>query len=533
MAVTPKLYVRSLSGVPLSLPKDITFSVGAYSFAAMGGPKQATINVAGPLDALVQAFNWLRCPVELISHPREDKVWWGYVSEVRVQIGQVETIMTLDSMSNSVSVSYVKLDSPSATVGTRANTTDVLNTDSIAEYGTKIQRVTLNNATAAQALLKATNELAIRAYPQNIGPSLGVSAQSVGSATLVCRGWWETMRWKYYAHAQDTEVTSVVTNQNHKFAHGDYPDMIAQQFSLVSSVDSWWAVDVEISMYSEINDWKTNTAYFMYADIRANTAGLPGAVLATSIGVPPDQIQGGPGRFTFPTPYPLVGGTTYWIVVYSNIGGDTYWQIRHNYIDTFGNGAPYARGSLAWYFSGAWNVYTDRAINMRIGGLQDTAKQVLNIVSAAGQFMTSSRLAGFTTSSVLTSAYRDGDRTGYAEAEELLSNGTTSYLRMLPYVTPERQVVIRLEPLPTSTPTFKLDRQMALYDANDNRISAEYCPAGIWCALKDVFPPSASFSKLSAPSPFFIEEATYDPRATRYTPSPRALGNIYKVGILQ
>lgn len=198
---------------PLGFP-DVRFKPRRYSWHCVGGPERATVTAYGPAQGLWKLLEWLRAPVEVVDW-RGEAVWWGFVDEVTVRVGAIEVALALKGMSNRVAVAYSLVEPGSATVGTRATTTWVQDDDCVAEYGTKELLISLSGATAAQA--EAARDASLVAYRYPI-PVVKVQPGKGGlSATLRCRGWWDTLGWQYYANTgtgsvvTTTQVADVVT----------------------------------------------------------------------------------------------------------------------------------------------------------------------------------------------------------------------------------------------------------------------------------------------------------------------------------
>ena len=175
-----------------ALPME--YSVQRYSHAAIGGPKTAVIGVTGPELDLWTILDRLRCPVKIYSD-MGDCVWWGYVAEVQLTIGGLALAITIDSMYNRVAVAY-----QDNTLKTRATTAWVSDAASVAEYGTRELLYSSSGSTAAAATAAQTAILNQLRYPI---PGITETGQQATDpvATLTCRGWWDTLSWKYYTDA--------------------------------------------------------------------------------------------------------------------------------------------------------------------------------------------------------------------------------------------------------------------------------------------------------------------------------------------
>lgn len=200
MNLQPIFQTRDFAGV-MAFPQ-VTFTVTRYSFAAVGGPDQATLAAGGQADALWELLNWLRAPVELVDDEGTAR-WWGYVHEVIVQVGRVQIGVSLDTLYNRVNVVYSYVEPGTNAVGTRANTGWAQYDDSVSEYGTRELLHSLSGDTPTSATAARDTALAMMQLPRPVlTPSY---AQGEASATLTLRGWWYTLEWTYFARTAGIE----------------------------------------------------------------------------------------------------------------------------------------------------------------------------------------------------------------------------------------------------------------------------------------------------------------------------------------
>lgn len=196
-------------------PTDLQMVVNSYSFGAIGGPSEASITVFGGALGLEETLNWLRRPVTIYDG-RGVAVWWGYVHGVQMRKDALEIAPSLDSMYNRVAVVYSYVAPGSSDVGTRKTTAWANNLDSQAEYGIKELLSSTGGSNDAGALARRAAILAGQAWPygglSQFGSPRGAvrysGAKKSASATLVCRGWWATLGWKYASVGLTTSVVN-------------------------------------------------------------------------------------------------------------------------------------------------------------------------------------------------------------------------------------------------------------------------------------------------------------------------------------
>ena len=189
----------------------------SYSWAAIGGPDEAVLAAHGAEDGIFQLFEHLRARVVLVDEYARD-VWWGYISDVEVRLGNITIGASIDPMANSVAVAYSLVAVGEETPGERATTAWVDDEASQGEYGKKELQVTLGGASAAQAEQARDIVLAARKYPITVIKHTGDGSKA--SAIIKCRGWWHRLNWRYYTNtntdevATTTQITEMITTKH-------------------------------------------------------------------------------------------------------------------------------------------------------------------------------------------------------------------------------------------------------------------------------------------------------------------------------
>jgi len=178
--------------------QGITASATGMSWEAQGGPKRARLQLAGPDMALWQAYQMLRYGVE-IRNQLGEPIWWGYVHSVDINVASLSFGLSLDNMSNSIAVNYLTPD------GEVAQTDFLADDESVLAYGTKQLLVSADGYTATAATQRRANELNRRKLPKSTAPQSGGSGGRSDegiSVTLECRGWFDTIGWRYYSRVE-------------------------------------------------------------------------------------------------------------------------------------------------------------------------------------------------------------------------------------------------------------------------------------------------------------------------------------------
>lgn len=163
------------------------FTANQFSWDVRGGPDLATVTVEAPQTDLWEALNWLRNPIT-IHDEMGRALWWGYVHEATLDMGGLTYGASLDTMSNSVAVIYTD----GKERGTTAYASD---SASIGEYGAKQIVLSASDANGAAAEQQRDFELVSRKAPIAVWEQ---GQPGKLQATLKCRGWYHTLKWRYY-----------------------------------------------------------------------------------------------------------------------------------------------------------------------------------------------------------------------------------------------------------------------------------------------------------------------------------------------
>lgn len=193
---------------PVHWPSGAVVRPQRFGWRVIGGCRDAEIEITGDTGALYSLTGWAGYHI-LIRNATGRAVWWGYVEDVTVDLGGVSLGTSLETMYNRIAVAYTYVDEEGATQ--RATTDWLDDTASQARYGKKellYSRSDLDSEAAADDL--AATLLAQLANPAPVMRG----GQGSNRALLRCRGWWETVRWRYYSQLEGREVWDTVGAQN-------------------------------------------------------------------------------------------------------------------------------------------------------------------------------------------------------------------------------------------------------------------------------------------------------------------------------
>lgn len=204
---------------------DVDFTVDDYSRHATGGPRLANIRVRGSDHDLWEMLEKLRCPVE-ISTRLGDVTWFGYLAEIAGVIRDVRKParpfvrvgVNIETMRNRVAVAYIKVDGANQERDTTAWADDLR---SQGEYGVRELLMPGDASTATHAELARDTKLDQDSLPRRlVDPAAGEGGE--GELTLVCRGWWDTVGWKYHNNASESLVDTATQVYDILVARGQF-----------------------------------------------------------------------------------------------------------------------------------------------------------------------------------------------------------------------------------------------------------------------------------------------------------------------
>jgi len=507
-----RIYNRDFS-VVINQP-DVVFEVDNYSHQAMGGPKLASVSAVGDRAQLFSLINHLRAPVEIYNDLGEC-VWWGYIAQVSINWEGVGFAVDVDSMSNDVAVAYTDNN-------IRFTTQWSSDADSVAEYGEKEILLTMAEATATDALQRRDTYLAASKYPT---PTLQTAGARSGQARITCRGWIDTLDWKYYSNAAGKESYEVVGQGGREIGEDNRP-YLAQSFQ-ISSAAAWSASSVWL------RPWKEGApSDNLVVSLHADNSGEPDSTALASCTVAGADIDEYADwmEFALSASVTLQPSTTYWIKVVRSGAVDT----ANFYMMDTNTDAGYTSGILR-----LWNTDIDAWVTepenwqgdllFKVVGVSSTTDQITTLVTAAGQFLEGTIIEN--ASGVETNPYRDGDSTALYELEQLLLTGTSNDRRLLCEVTRERYLRVYEEPArPSGSASYALGKNGTLTTQYLTVTDNTLCPVGMWAHLADVIPATVDLSLITDPNLFLVEEAEVDGDGVYRVVRTRNQADIWSIG---
>ena len=463
--------------------------VEKYSKAARGGPKIATVNLAGDVQSLWETLEMLRCPVKIYDNERGKAVWWGIIRDTLVNDGKKQRTASLRDMTNYLQVRYTH------NLLTE-ETSWAFNQNSIDTYGQKELAITENDLDEDQAEQRRDTELEARKFPQVSRP---VKASGAPMSQLTCCGLLDTLEWRYYLTDVGLEAfEDETTSFSREVGEDDRPEC-AQSFQLASAV-GWdaYVISIRVRKYKDTN----NQNFVM--DLCSDNGGEPGSSLAqVSLDYTYFDTSLKWVDFVLGTPVSLIPGVTYWIKC-SKVGAIS---LDECYLVAGDGDRGYPRGIFLIHNIGKDYWYgKPMDMNFRVLGRAETTTQIENMIANASEFLLDTDL--LIASGVERNQFRDGQNSVLYELIKLLDMGTSNDRRLHARVLENRHLEVYEEPILFAA-NYSEDKDGNLYDPTGAVLPKADCPVGIWLGDSGGIPTSVDVSKLIYSSYFFVEQAEY------------------------
>lgn len=429
------------------LQPGLSPQVERMTWCAEGGPEQADLiaeipskSLRGGFPASLQAL--LRCGVRVINAAAEP-VWWGYLARIEVQHGALASVIDFRKVANRVAVQYWQRQAELEWQGEKTFTDWAEDPHSIAQYGVKERVLFLNSLREDQAVAARDTWLAAMSQPFAQAGTLPASNETGKDeirVRLVCRGWWETIGWRY-AHLFDGYEGFAKTGQSqHNFGrYANIDALLAQSFQ--TSYGPWQCgeVLVKLRQFGVCDDGVTAS---LCADISGNPDTSTPLASQTVLS---NVISGSQWvRFVMPNPPTIQADTPYWVVLQRS--GSLNTANYYNLLREDSN--PYPRGQFKNWNGSSWQAFSggNADISFYLVGCKERSERILELVNAdlGGQFLSRRRLQAAPQGYTLL--WRDGTLTCLEELRSLLQAGDSNGRRMLAEACADRSLLIRAEP---------------------------------------------------------------------------------------
>jgi len=495
----------------LLTPLPVQYKVQRYSHSVIGGPKLAEIYVRGPELDLWELAEYARRPVNIISK-KGDAVWWGFVAEIKIDVGLWSVGINIDSMANYVGVVYE--DDQAQGVPKITNWSQ--DAGSVAEYGRREILISCSGSNETHALAARDKYLAEKKYPI---PVITPRGKGENEAQLICRGWFDTLAWRYAPipaklfYSYERVDMKGFLNQA---VGDDTAHELAQGIWLSGNCDLY-----SVSLYvKKVGSPGDNLKVALWSSVD----GLPGAELTAGTVVGSTLGTSYAWKDIAVTAYDLTGYNSYFIKVSRSGSQDAanYYQLQLD------GTAQYTLGDLLKSDGSTWTaVSADMPFRIYSNDSIETSQQISTFGSNFGQFFKGMRVDN--RSGLYTASVRDGNANAYYEITELMKMGSNNYRRMLARIDEFRKMILYEEPQLTGTTNLIL-RDGSLRDPYNTEIRKDSCPVGIWARFKDIIPGSVDTSRLADPTKMFIDEAEYTPADDQLSLTPRGWIDPFQIG---
>lgn len=465
-----RLYKRDFSE---NIQSPFELRVERLTWRALGGPAEALFS-GRPTGKDWQGYSAergleaLARPV-MVTNQAGEKVWWGYVQRVEMQENGLRLVYDLADLANRVCVEYWQPEPQVEWTGARTFTGWADDQDSQQSFGVKERIFTLRSMDESEALQSrdALLEQHSRPLPQ---VSQAAAAQGHPQMRLVCRGWWETLKWRY-------------ARFNDGYQGFVKPGLTGQSFGRMTNTDA----RIAQSFQTPYGDWLCGEAVVNIRAAGSNTdqvicelcsdAGdAPGGVLA-SAAVDANAASNVRWwvKFVFNTRPEIQADTPYWLV-FSRSGALSTANYYQLYMDTANS---YPSGKLMNWNGSAWvdvglgaadiNFYTVGYISRL------TRMQELAAVERGGQFLTGMQVNSTINGDTLLR--REGRQDCQSELADLLAQEDSSGKRLLALVEADRRLVIYSQPAENDW-QFNLDSLGVLRSRSGRAVWSHDLPAG-------------------------------------------------------
>ena len=467
-----------------------------YTFLDMGGCHRATLQASGSANAVWSLLNDLRCPVEIFDD-NGVCVWWGYVHQVIINAGALNFDASLSSMANKVQVAYSYVEVGTNEVGQRKTTTAITDANSIAVYGTKQYVHSVGGMTPTEASALAYSKLEEMAFPKG-GLSAGYGGQEI-TATVYCRGWWDTLFWQYADLDSEDISYHPTVNSNAYIGHGTTNGVKRGQ-QILTGADGLRILGVSqkcLKVGTPTDD--------LSVSIQANAAGdePSGTALATVVISAGGSITTSYAtyRADFAAPLDLEPNTVYWLVWERSGANNTsnYFMIGESSAAGYTSGLNKALTS-SWVTSAtdAWfTVHVSTEISVYLKRLIDTY----------GEFITLAEVES--TTAIYTNPYQDGSKAAGEIIETLMQTRAADGRPFISWVDRNRQAYIYLEPLVTDV-KYSMTTGGKVRRVSGDDIRPTQPPVGEWVRSGDIIPAVVDLGIISNDALQYIEESGYN-----------------------
>lgn len=457
-----------------------TITAQTLSWSCLGGPDEAILQAPTSILNFKDWKEFLGHPVEIFNetgHP----VWWGYINRIRQPFEPFTLQCGLDPMANSVAVRYTDL------LGDEHTTPWASDALSVSRFGIKQKIIDVVHAGEPLALQKRDLLLSQLAWPSDeIASSNKPITDSNHFANLPvfldCKGWFETLSWKYYPG--QTGIIGNTVSQNGSIPIGsDTSHAGAAQRFLATSNMTIATVKLRAS-------YTGSPPYTLAISIRTDAGGVPSSQNLARAEIPRSALASGSYKWAeapLTVPVSLQAGQRYWVLVFPlNATYDSnHWLLALDESCSFNDIFIYM-DNLVWV-----SPVPNAHMLFQVAGLSETTTQLNEVYAVGNQFLTA--LVNRDPSGVQTPLYHKHDTDCKTAFLDLLALGNSSLTPYMAFV--DRNRTLSVLPQPPKQAQFQLDSHGRLTDLFSHPLSSPHLAVGC-------------FMSLSASAPFFVSSLT-------------------------
>ncbi len=320
------------------------------------------------------------------------------------------------------------------------------------------------------------------------------------SATLLCRGWWDTLGWQY-ANWDSVAAIRYTTSAGIEQAVGSAAanQRAMQQVTVGSQAINILQIALTIRKQGTPADNLTVGLYELDGSGNPTGGALASATLAGG------SVPGARTRTVFVMSSEVERGAATQFAIQVSRSGAV--DAANYFVVEVNTALGYTGGAFKLY-NGAWVARVpnaDMLFEVLVDNNVESTTQVRELVDVYGEFLTGVDVAQ--ASGVYLPSYRDGDTTTLAEVKALLESGGANGRRLLASVDTYRRLSVYEEPDP-ATIRYAMNSDGVVLEGQQH-IVPYLPPVGEWVQLVDVIPASVDITMLIDPTVQFIEGATW------------------------
>lgn len=466
------VYLLARDGSTIIQP-GCKFAVESITWTDQAGPESAIIEVINGGDFFLDLANKLRFEVAIVNR-FDEVVWSGYLNTVHMSGDYYHMAIGLDNMANRVAVSYTESSLAGQQSGQIFMTPWVDDLYSQGIYGIKEEVIQRENSETLSAEKIRDVYLMMAKQPQMVTDMLRSASTRVW---LECKGFMETLNWKYYSDLSGFRGNTVQQQGVQAFGNATATTRVGYSFTTIKGMDLS-KVACKLRKNGSPTD---NLAAYIYADNGSGTSPT-GAILGTSANVAGASLDGEGytwTEFTFSTPVNLSATTIYWIIISrsgANSTSNYYWigvdEGLHN-----------LEGRFRIYNGSAWVSRSTPCDGIfKAMGLKNTTDIISDIFTATNQFLRELQIQSPTTIQVIP--YFDEMTPGLLILEDMMEFGGNNLRKLTANVTPDKRLSIKEQPEPGSN-DYLVGMNGEFYTPSGNPMTPGNYPVGEWMRFKE------------------------------------------------